>query len=295
MKNFIYGLKPKKMSVTDLAYAIDDNQKNLVDFYVKHGFKMKNADTINELYSKMLNPKFAKALKKVAKDGNEETPWTGLDYGFIMIINGFIERNHKNEAMTEDLLATYTNIVNKVLKSKINTISKKVGIDKDIVKELLVVVPDKAYVNNERALAFYCQKMLRKMYIIAAERDLGLTDTDKVKDLFKKIFGKKLLDIIAVNMLLEKKEFMKNFNENQTMLWNLITEFALETFERQNKGHITELIEYYCDRRKSDAERNRDAARRISLNHIDAEKYPETAKRISKFSKNGKESLVKFI
>lgn len=294
MKNFIMDLKPKKMDVSDLAYMIDENQKDLVDFYVKHGFKMKNAETINMLYEKMLNPKFAKALKKVAKNG-EEGSWTGLDYGFIMIINGFIEKTHSNEKMTDELLANYTNIINKVLKFKINKISKTVDIDKDIVKELLVVVPDKACVNNERAVGFYTAKMLRKMYIIAAQKDLGLDDTKKIKDLFKKLFGKKLIDVVAVNMLLEKKEYMKNFNENQTTMWNLITEFALEVIESQDKEHIVELIEYYCERRKSDFERNRDSARRISLNSIDSEKYPKLAKRISKFTKDGKESLIKFL
>lgn len=294
MKNFITNLKPKKMEVSDLAYMIDENQKDLIDFYVKHGFKMKNAETINMLYEKMLNPKFAKALKKVAKNG-EDNSWTGLDYGFIMIINGFIEKNHKNEAMTDELLASYTNIINKILKTKINKIAKAVDIDKDIVKELLVIVPDKACVNNERAVGFYTAKMLRKMYIIAAEKDLGLNDTDKIKKLFQKLFGKKLIDVVAVNMLLEKKEYMKSFNESQTAVWNMITELALETIENQDKAHIVELIEYYCNRRKSDFERNRDSARRISLNHIDVEKYPKLAKRISKFTKDGKESLVKFL
>ena len=294
MKHIIESLKPKKMEVSDLAYAIDDNQKEMIEFYVKHGFKMKNAETINALYEKMLSPKFVKALKKVAKNGKEE-PWTGLDYGFIMIINGFIEKSYKNEAMTEELLGEYTNIINKVLKSKIKKISKDIGIDEDIVKELLVVVPDKSCVNNERAVGFYTAKMLRKIYILAGEKELNLDSTKKIRGLFQKLFGKKLIDVVAVNVLLEKKEYMKNFNENQTAVWNLLTDFALEVIEKQDKEHIVELVEYYCNRRKSDSERNRDSARRISLNNIDAEKYPKTAKRVEKFTKTGKENLVKFL
>lgn len=294
MKNFITDLRPKKMDLEELMDAIADNQNDLVEFYMKHGFKAKHAETINILYSKMLSTKFVKALRKVAKNG-EDGPWTGLNPGFIMIINGFIERNHKNEGMTEELLEAYTEIINKVLKKKIKNISESVGIDKDIIKEMLVVVPDKGCIDNERSVGFYCQKMLRKMYILAADRDLGLTDTDKIKAMFKNLFGKKLLDVIAVYVLLEKKEFMKNFNESQTALWNLMTEFALETFEKQDKEHITELIEYYCSCRKFDFGRNRDSARRISLNHIDAEAYPKTAKRAAKFTKKGKENLTKFM
>ena len=296
MKNFIKDLNIKKMSASELACVIDENQKEFADFYVKNGFKAKNAEMINSLYEKMLSPKFVKALKKVAKNGSEDGgSWSGLDYGFIVVINGFIEKNHKNEALSEELLADYTKIINKVLKSKINSIAKDVNIEKDIVKELLVVVPDKSCVNSPRAAGFYCQKMLRKLYIISADRNIGLEKTKNVKILFQKLFGKKLLDVVAVNMLLEKKEFMKGFNENQTALWNLITDFALDYINNQDKDHITELVEYYCDRRKSDSDRNRDSARRISLMHIDQEKYPALAKRIRKFTKEGKESLVKFL
>ena len=283
------------MSTSDIAYLIDDNQKDLIEFYIKHGFRMKNADIINNLYNKMMNPKFVKALKKVAKNGSDEGKYAGLDTGFVVIINGFIEKNHKNEAMTEEILSEYTDLINKILKSRIKDISKTVGISNDIVKELLVIVPNKECISNERAVGFYCQKLLRKMYIIAAENDLGITDTKTIKKIFGKLFGKKLLDLIAVYMLLEKKEYMKNFNENQITLWNLITDFALEYINKQDKEHIIELIEYYCGRRKSDAERNRDSARRISMAHIDAERYPALAKSISKFSKKGKESLVKFL
>ena len=53
VKNLIMNLKLKKMSTSDLAYAIDTNQRDLIDFYVKQGFKMKNADVINELYNKI--------------------------------------------------------------------------------------------------------------------------------------------------------------------------------------------------------------------------------------------------
>lgn len=296
MKNFIEELKVKKVETSELAGMIDDNQTQLVEFYVKHGHKMKNQETINTLYNKMLHPKFVKALKKVAKSvTGDDKSWAGLDVGFIVLINGFIENMHKNEAMTEELMSEYTKIINKVLKPRINEISKEVGIEKDIVKELLVIVPDKETITNDRAMAFYCQKMLRKMYILAAEKDLGLDKIKRVKNLFQRIFGKKCLDLVAINILLEKKEYMKNFNENQTTLWNMLTEFALGYINDQDKGHITELIEYYTERRKGDAERNRDSARRISLANIDEEKYPVFAKRAKKFAKDGDDDLTNFM
>lgn len=291
MKKFIDSLQVKKMDAGEIAYMIDENQKDLINFYVKQGFRMKNAETINTLFDKMMKEKFVKALKKIIKseDGN------GLDPAFVVIINGLIEKNHKSEKMTDELLEAYTKIINKVLKPRIKEISKVVDIDKDIIKELLVIVPNAECVSSEKATGFYSQKMLRKLYLIASDKEIGLDNTKKIKKLFKALFGKNILDLIAINILLEKKEYMKNFNENQIAVWNIFTDFALEYIEKQDKKHITELIEYYCNRRKNDDERNRDAARRISLTNIDEEKYPTITNRVAKFAKTSKESIAKYL
>lgn len=291
VKEFIKSMKMKDMKASELAYLIDENQKDLIDFYVKEGHRVKNADVVNKLYEKMLNPKFVKALKKIIK--NEES--NGLDAGFVVIINGFIEKNYKNENMNDDLIASYSEIINKVLKGRIKKVNKKVNIDPDIIKELLVIVPDVGYVSDEKFTGIYSQRMLRKLYVISSEKEIGLTKTKEIKKLFKALLGEKVLDLIAINILLEKKEYMKNFNDNQIAIWNLFTDFALELINNEDKKHIVELLEYYCNRRRADANKDRDAARRISLVNIDEEKYPNLAKGIKKFVKNGKESLTKYL
>lgn len=291
MKEFIKELKLKGMKASELAYVIAENQNELIDFYVKQGHRVKSADTVNKLYEKMLNPKFAKALLKIVKDKENG----GLNSGFVVIINGFIEKNHKNEQMTDELLASYSKVIDKALKSRIKEVSKAVNIDKDIIKELLVIVPNEGCVSSEKFTGIYSQRMLRKLYIISETKDTGLTKTKEIKKLFKVLFGKKILDLIAINILLEKKEYMKNFNERQIAIWNLFTDFALEYINDEDKKHIGELLEYYCVRRRADASKERDGARRISLANIDVEKYPELTKGIKKLSKNGKESLVKYL
>ena len=74
-----------------------------------------------------------------------------------------------------------------------------------------------------------------------------------------------------------------------------MTSFALEFIEGEDKDHIVELLEYYCSRRKRDDENKRDGARRISISGIPESDYPRIAKAIKKFTKNGKESLVKYL
>lgn len=291
MKEIIKNMKLKKMKASDLAAYIDEHQKDLIEFCVKFGHRAKNADTVNELFERMLSPKFVKALKKILKSEDSE----GIDYGFVTIINGFIERNHKNENMTEELLGEYSEIIDKVLKTRIKAVAKKVNIDKDIIKELLVIVPDVGCVSNEKFTGIYSQRMLRKLYIISADREIGLNNTKDIKKLFKMLFGENILDLIAINILLEKKEYMKGFNEQQLAVWNIFTDFALEYINKEDKKHITELVEYYCNRRRADAGKERDAARRVSLTNIDEEKYENLAKAVKKFMKNGKESLTKYL
>ena len=291
MKEIIKNMKLKKMKASEVAAYIDEHQKDLIDFYVKFGHRAKNTETINELYTRMLNPKFAKGLKKILKSEDSE----GIDYGFVTIINGFIEKFHKHEELTEELMAEYSDIIDKILKKRIKAVSKKVNIDKDIIKELLVIVPDVGCISNEKFTGIYSQRMLRKLYIMAADREIGLSTTKDIKKLFKVLFGENILDLIAINILLEKKEYMKNFNEQQLAVWNLFTDFALEYINGEGKKHIGELVEYYCNRRRVDDSKERDGARRISLNNIDAERYEDLSKVIKKFVKNGKENLTKYL
>lgn len=296
MKNFIKETsKMKKMKTSDLAAIIDENQKELVDFCINDGHKLKNQDIMKELHKRMFNEKFPKALRKIIKVGKKEEDHDGLDIGFVVIIAGFIEKNHNSDEMTEDLIRDYSDIIDELLKSRVKKIKKKVDIDESVIKELLLVTPDVGYISDEKFVGIYCRKMLRKLYVMSQNKNIGLENTEQVGKLFKALFGKKLVDLIAVNILLEKKEFMKNFNEEQIKIWNLMTAFALEFIENEEKNHIIELLEFYCVRRNADARKNRDAARRINKSMITEEQYPRLFKAITKFEKKGKESLTKYL
>lgn len=294
VKDFIKELKLKKMKTTEIAALIADNQKDLIDFYIKESHRAKNAELKKELFNKMMNEKFPKALKKIIKNAKENGE--GLDCGFAVIIGGLIETNSGNELLTDELISEYADIINKLLKPRAKKISKKVDIDENIIRELLIITPDKEYISADKFVGIYSQRMLRKLYFMATDHELNLTEISQVETLFKKLFGKKLVDLIAVNILLEKKDYIKNFNEKQLAVWNLMTNFALDYINNESKEHIGELLEYYCMRRRADASKDRDVARRIELRGgVNAETYPKLAKCIAKFEKNGKQSLVKFL
>ena len=89
VKDFIKELKIKKMKTSEIAALIADNQKDLIDFYIKESHRAKNAELKKELFAKMMNEKFPKALKKIIKGAKENGE--GLDCGFAVIIGGLIE------------------------------------------------------------------------------------------------------------------------------------------------------------------------------------------------------------
>lgn len=293
-KEFIKELKLKKMKASEAAAIIAENQKDLIDFYIKEAHRAKNAEIVKQLHEKMFDAKFPKALNKVIKAGKKGDA-EGLDCGFAVIIVGFIEKNKNDERLTEELMGEYSAIVDSLLKSRAKKIAKKVNVDSEVVKELLMITPDIGYISNDKFVGIYSQKMLRKLYLLAENQDLGLTEISQVEVLFKKLFGKKLLDLIAINILLEKKEYIGSLKEKQIAVWNLMTNFALSYINGEDKNHIIELLEYYCMRRRADANKERDGARRINLNSIDVETYGRLAKAVAKFEKNGKPSIVKYL
>lgn len=296
MKEFIKEThKIKKMKTGEIASVIYASQNEIIDFCIKEGHRAKNANIMKELYSRMLSEKFPKALNKIIKAAKKDKETEGLNIGFVTVIANFIERNHSNEAMTEDLVSAYSDIIDELLKKRVKKINKKVDISDTVIKELLLITPDIGYISNEKFVGIYSQKMLRKLYIMSQNNDTGLETIDQVTKMFKALFGKKLLDLIAINILLEKKEYMKNFNEKQISMWNLMSAFALDYINKEDKDHIIELLEYYCGRRQKDDKNGRDAARRINKSMITEDEYPRLAKAIAKFERKGKDSLVKYL
>lgn len=259
--------KVKEMDKDDRTLLLYENIPSIVEFYIKKGHR--EQEEVNKLFDRMESKMFAKTLLRILKTADE----TPVELGMATVITDFLEKRKKN--LEEELIELYTKAVDKILKKRIKKLHKKLGLDKDLLKELLVVVADKDAISDERFVGIYVQRMTRKLYVIARENELELNDTKSIKKLFKSLFNKELLNSIAVNILLERKEMVHNFNENQLAIWNALTNFALDTIENNKKKEIKELIEYYVVRRAKDAQKGRDSARRIQFAQISEEEYPK--------------------
>lgn len=295
MEKLVRDLKKiNKMKKGDVASVIYDTQEETIKFFIKRSHNRKVQETtLAKLYKIMADEKFVKGLKAILKKGKKDKDIV-LDPGYAVIINGFLEENNRSK-LTEDteILDGYYEVIDKLLLKKAEKIASKCDLDAKVVEELLLIAPSKEYISDKKFVGIYSQKMLRKLYILAqsAEENV-ITDTKQIKRLFKGIFDDKdLIDVIAINILLEKKEFIKNYNEKQVYVWNRMTDFALDTIEKRDKDVIKSYIKYYIDRRMSDERKGKDAARRINLKSVMGENYPKIAKVVSKLP----EKAVKYL
>lgn len=270
-KELLKDLKPKylkDMSKKDLGYFLYDHQNEIIDFYIKKGHK--NPTEVNELFERMLDPKFLKGLKQIYKNGDK------IDVGFAVVIGDFIRLNHQ---AYPDLTLEYRELLTKILKKRIKQVKKKTGAPEEFLVELLVVIPSPEVVSNPRFLGIYVNKVARRLYALTKDPEgFALPELEYVRALFAGLFGEAMMNEVAVSLLLERKEYIRHYNADQIKTWNVLTALALDQLESNKKKDIDTLMENYENRRKSDAKRNKDTARRIQFDQIVEEDYPKITK-----------------
>jgi hypothetical protein len=289
MKEFLKEWKEKnvkKMGKSDRTNMLYDYLPMIVEFYIKKSHK--SQEDVNQLFDRMEDERFVKTLSKILKSDDDFSP---VDPGMATIIADFLQHRHAN--LSEDLIAEYSQAVDKILKKRLKKVGKKTGLSKDLLKELLVVVAEKDAVSDSKFAGIYVQRMLNKLYALSKDNDLGIEDTKVLRNLFEELFEADLITLVAVNILLERKENIKNFNDGQIAIWNVLTNFALDVIEKQKKSVVRELVEYFVSRRAKDAEKDRDSARRIQFTNISEEDYPKLTTVYAKLSE--KEKFKKYL
>lgn len=239
-------------------------------FYFEKGWKQENKPTIELLTKIFADEKTFKVLKYM----NKQKEIYKMDLGLIPLIMGAI-----TIIEDEELVEDYVKLVRKVLKPRVKEISKKVNMDKDVLYDLLVIYPLQEVVKPQFC-GYYADRMLSKLYVLAKEEEITL-ETKEFKKLFKLLFGKEELSYIAVAALLQRKETINGFNENQLKLWNNVTSFALSVLEDCDKQELEKRLKFYNSR----CAYNPNIARRIDLNTL-GEDYPKITKVLKKLSKD---------
>ena len=287
----------KKCSVEEYSEALVDYESAIQVYYRDLGKKEKSAHLMKNLYQKMTNEKFIKAFKKAMKKEQFEKP-----YWFAPVIHGFMLQYVSNQDKDQEILDEYVELFDKILKKRIKKFNKETGITSPLIaKELLALVPEEDYTSNVPfRKAYHTQRVLTKLYALVNKEsyltEFDLDSTSQIGDIFGVLFGEEENINTAINILLEKKEYLQNLNKTQQKMWNLITSWALEVLEEQDKKTIKKAIKYYLGKRMEDDEKNKDRSRRIGLTSISPELYPtivEVVENIKAKDEKKKEKYIK--
>ena len=208
----------KQYEKDDRTKIIYDDINELAVYYIRESHRMRD-DIREKIFEILQNKKVAKLIKRITKT-LDQAP---LDPSIVILFTNFME---KCKDVDEDVMIIYLDTINAILKKRIKKISKKVGLDKELVKEVLVIVP-KPEIVNPRLVGIYVNRIMRKLYTLGKENDLKINDYEVLVKLFEHIFGKELIPQVSVELLLERRDIIKNFNDNQKKLCNVGTNAAL--------------------------------------------------------------------
>lgn len=302
MKEFM-NHNTKKMNVEDYRELLNNYESAIQVYYRDLGKKEKSAFLVKEFYKRMTNEAFIKAFKKNLKKETFEKP-----YWFAPVVYGFIANAITSQNVSQEIIDEYTDIYDKILKKRIKKFSKETGIETpNIAKELLALVPEEDYMiseqdsesSNKFRQAYYTQRVLTKLYALVKKdsytNSFDLDSTSQLNSIFTILFGEDQLLNTAINVLLEKKEYIQSLDKTQQKMWNLITNWALETIEEKDKKTIKKALKYYLDKRKEDDERNRDKSRRIGLSSVSEDLYPTIMQAVNEIKEKDKEKKEKYI
>ena len=281
----------KKMDKDERLGFVARNLPDLIDFHKKDG--RFQPELLAKVYERLTNDKIAKAFSKLAKEDAVEVEAAPLLHDFLELLTSKSNQvdGEEKEAYVA-MMNSYLEVLTKIIGKRAKKMAKKLNISEDLAMELLIIMPSKEYVTNEKVLGIYVGKITRQLYSEVADNKTNLVDAavdaspELYRKIFKYLFEKDFLSNIAINVLLEYKDNLKGMKDTQKAVWSALTTFALEELDSFKSDALKELIIHYVNRRKADVKKNKDQARRVVLSEsIDEETYPNLFKAVNKLKK----------
>lgn len=247
---------------------IDDKKKSkLIDMYVEHSDVMRaeirayydNQSKIfsdkEDLASVLVMPKFAKAITGAMKEEEKLYP------EFYSVIGDLFNAQNKALIGDTEVLTMYLKTLAEFKKKEVKTIAKKLGIEKNVALEIILVtmVSDP---QNKRALNSRYRNLIN---VLAKNEDLeNIEDVSnkQLKFLVKTCFGDGLGRFInfALTEVSKKRQIDTELDE-----------FILKYLEEMKKSELTEMLVGYSKRVK----KNPKIRKRINFLKVDEDDYPK--------------------
>ena len=276
MKRFLKEWKPKNIKEMDKfekAEFLNDLLSGLVSGYMTKGYKT----DLTPVYGAVYDKKFIKSLLFMVKN---EDDFGYIDKNVVIILVDAIRDSVKREVNDPELDEKIYKIITKLCKKK-NKKLAKLGLDRDLAEELSAIIPsaDEDYI-NEKNIHVYIRKALNTLYKVSKENVyVELFIPERLESMFKVLIGNEYMNIAVKSILLENRERIKHFKENELTVWNSLTTFAVDYLEDLKKTELDEVLQSYFILKKK-----LNTVGRISLESLIKEDYPKIHKALKRLN-----------
>jgi hypothetical protein len=351
--------KAKKKGKGKLVDIIADNLNDLVEFYfgefTKHDVRQRYEKVLLKLLGS--NPYFIKPLGKLIKKAKKKDSDIEIPKGLHVLLmdnldevrilyqkeknklknaaggeNAMSEdiRNRINtiDALSEVLIATTTDICDKLIAKQVKKI-EKIGLDEDSATVLARTWVPAKYLTprNVRRYMFRTNSALYRIQfagMIKTDDDdhyqnhigVNLSDPDIIKEIYEFMLAgvsHKVLMSALVGIMLERRGMaFERFTKPQLALYNTITALILDILEGNeiinvtgekvkgkkakkeleiSKKDLKNFMREYSDERARDSMKGRDGHRRISFSNLAEDSYPKVLKAFKACNKDYFDSI----
>lgn len=281
-----------KKELRKAYYAhIMDCLPDVTKLIVRYGHLDEVREVKFAIYEKILDEGFIKYLYKELKDDAE---FEGMElfpaviWDIIRVSNAYVQEQ-KEENPDFDIQAELNDIgeLSKlILAKKIKKMTKN-GISESLAWDSLCIIPTADIL--KRATAFYFRNLFGLLYEHAKTENIPFGKLIKV--LLKEDKDKAVE--LVIFCLLERKDKITAFNDNQKKFFNDVTDWCFNVIEEFDTNVIERILKTYVEARKRDESQNKDSNRRYYISSLPEKDYPKIVKVMNRMIKRD-ESLSKY-
>ena len=179
------------------------------------------------------------------------------------------------------LIQEVVDYVNDIVRQDAKNMARETGVPKSICRKILTVTPDPEFISPAQAKV-YVSDALAVIYDEMNHRETDLDDISWLK-FFDGLIGKDNRNEVATVIATEGTSRIKSYNnKNVKVIWNSLTEFALDVLEKADSGIRNKMIELYIKAmRKSN--KNKTDAMRVNFRSLDKKYYPRLCETVNSY------------
>ena len=257
-----------------------DNVRAMIDM-----LKSEPVDAFNQSHAEFLNNFVSLCIEELnndistAKKRREDGEITKSE------LAEFLEQS---DGYTEELQVLLKR-ARKIVKQDAKYLRDKTGIPKELIIAAMLHCPEHKYITKYQ-ISYYMQMVLNAMYdeaiTLYGKHDSGFVPyPDTWKVFFSALFGKENVTNCAISILLEGMGKYKKYIDYEVveMMWNSLTEFALQALNDTTDEKRVQMLDLYMKKIEKMFRNKHSNDLRFDLRTVSKINYPKLFDTLSKY------------